>query len=82
MGRWSLFEACGEERPATARTYASFQMSDEEKPVTKAELESVLKDLKNFILEREIVAMRWVLGIQITYFFGTLAAVWFLITHH
>ena len=57
-------------------------MSDEEKPVTKTELESVVKDLKNFILEREIVAMRWVLGIQITYFFGTLAAVWFLITHH
>jgi hypothetical protein len=41
-----------------------------------------LKDLKAFILEREIVAMRWVLGVQITYFFGTLAAVWFLITHH
>ena len=41
-----------------------------------------LKDLKAFILEREIVAMRWVLGVQITYFFGTLAAVWFLITRH
>lgn len=41
-----------------------------------------IKDLKSFILEREVVTMRWVLGIQITYFFGTLAAVWFLITHH
>jgi hypothetical protein len=41
-----------------------------------------IKDLKTFILEREIVALRWVLGVQITYFFGTLAAVWFLITHH
>jgi len=41
-----------------------------------------IKELKVFILEREIVAMRWILGVQITYFFGTLAAVWFLITHH
>jgi hypothetical protein len=52
------------------------------KAATKADLENTVKDLKAFILEREIVAMRWVLGIQITYFFGTLAAVWFLITHH
>lgn len=51
-------------------------------PATKSDIQELKQELKNFILEREIVAMRWVLGIQITYFFGTLAAVWFLITHH
>ena len=51
-------------------------------PITKADLKDLERDLKAFILEREVGALRWVLGIQITYFFGTLAAVWFLITHH
>ena len=51
-------------------------------PITKTDLKDLERDLKAFILEREIVALRWVLGVQITYFFGTLAAVWFLITHH
>ena len=41
-------------------------------PATKADL----RDLKQFILEREIVSLRWVIGIQITYFFGTLAMIW------
>jgi hypothetical protein len=50
--------------------------NDTDKPATKGDL----LELKHFILEREIVAMRWVLGIQITYFFGTLAAVWFLVS--
>jgi hypothetical protein len=50
---------------------------DLEKPATKSDL----LELKNFILEREIVAMRWVLGIQITYFGITLAAVWFMVSH-
>jgi len=50
-------------------------MSDQ--PATKDDI----LQLKNFILEREIVAMRWVLGIQITYFGITLAAVWFMINH-
>ena len=34
------------------------------------------RDLKAFILEREIVAIRWLVGAQISYF--ALAAVWFL----
>jgi hypothetical protein len=40
--------------------------------------------LKAFILEREISAIRWLISIfgalQITYFFGTLAMVYFLIS--
>ena len=50
--------------------------------ITKRDLEQATRELKEFILEREIAALRWVLAIQVTYFFGTLAAVWFLITHH
>jgi hypothetical protein len=64
------------------------ELEDTDNLATKDDLRSLAdqikdlnKDLKNFILEREIVAMRWMLGIQITYFFGTLAAVWFMITH-
>lgn len=54
------------------------ELEDSERLVTKDDI----KELKHFILEREIVALRWVVGVQVTYFFGTLAAVWFLITHH
>jgi hypothetical protein len=58
-------------------------------PVTKQDLKQDLKDLerdlKAFILEREISAMRWFIGIfgalQVTYFFGTMAMVYFLISH-
>ena len=61
-------------------------MSDDlDSPLTKRGLQSALRDmerdLKAFILEREVVTVRWVIGIQITYFFGTLAAVWFMLTH-
>jgi hypothetical protein len=58
-------------------------------PITKQDLSNALKDLernlKAFILEREISAIRWFIGIfgalQVTYFFGTMAMVYFLITH-
>jgi hypothetical protein len=60
-------------------------MSDTEQPLTKSDLQSALRDmerdLKQFILEREIIALRWVVGVQITYFGITLASVWFLINH-
>jgi hypothetical protein len=36
---------------------------------------------REFILEREVVAIRWVMIVQISYFFGTLAAVWFMVNH-
>jgi hypothetical protein len=55
--------------------------NDNNKPATKADLANLQKDFKAFILEREVVSMRWMIGIQITYFFGTLAAVWFMVSH-
>jgi hypothetical protein len=58
-------------------------------PVTKQDLKQDLKDLernlKAFILEREISSIRWFIGIfgalQVTYFFGTMVMVYFLISH-
>jgi hypothetical protein len=50
--------------------------------VTKADLDNLGRDLRQFIVEREIVALRWMVGLQITYFFGTLAAVWFMLAHY
>lgn len=46
-------------------------------PATKADI----LQLKQFILEREVVALRWVVGVQITYFGITFATFWFLISH-
>ena len=58
-------------------------MNDPDAPATKADLDNALRDmerdLKNFILEREIIALRWTMGLLGLYFFGTLASVWFLI---
>jgi hypothetical protein len=48
---------------------------------TKADLKAAMQDLREFILEREVVALRWIITLQITYFFGTLAALWFMLAH-
>jgi hypothetical protein len=48
-------------------------------PATKEDLHNLERDLKQFILEREVSAIRWSVGIQIAYFSITLAAVYFLL---
>jgi hypothetical protein len=53
---------------------------NDDSAATKRDLHDLERDLKQFILEREIVALRWFLGLQITYFGITLAAVWFMIS--
>lgn len=54
-------------------------------PATKQDVQDLERDLKAFILEREVSSLRWLIGIfgalQVTYFFGTLGMVYFLITH-
>lgn len=54
-------------------------------PATKQDLKDLERDLKQFIVEREVSSIRWFIGIfgalQVTYFFGTLALVYFLISH-
>lgn len=56
-----------------------------EQAATKQDLKDLERDLKQFILEREVSSIRWLISIfgalQVTYFFGTLAMVYFLITH-
>jgi hypothetical protein len=56
-----------------------------QEPVTKQDLKDLERDLKAFMLDREIKSIRWFIGVfgalQVTYFFGTLAMVNFLITH-
>jgi hypothetical protein len=44
-------------------------------PATKDDI----KELKNFILEREVASIRWFVGTQVAYFAITLSAVYFLI---
>ena len=60
-------------------------MNDDEQPATKRDLRELERDIKAFILEREVSSIRWFISIfgalQVTYFFGTLAMVYFLITH-
>jgi len=55
-------------------------------PITKADLDSFKEEFKTWMLEREILTLRWMvttfLGAQIAYFAITLIAVWFLITHN
>jgi hypothetical protein len=48
-------------------------------PATKRDVEDAIKDLKLYILERELKALRWFLVIGISYFSITLASVWFMI---
>ena len=57
------------------------EIQDTEKLATKDDI----RDLKQFILEREVTALRWMvttfLGAQIAYFAITLTAVWFMLSH-
>lgn len=41
-------------------------------PVTKQDLKAALDELKVYIVERENSWIKWVLGIQITYFVVTI----------
>jgi len=46
-------------------------MNNGNEPATKADIEQLSQELQ--------VAERFVIGVQITYFFGTLASVWFMV---
>ena len=56
-------------------------MNDAEQPATKSDLANLERDLKQFILEREVTSIRWFVGLQMTYFAVTLGAMWFLVGH-
>ena len=46
-------------------------------PATKDDI----KDLKQWMLEREVQTIRWMVGTQIAYFAITLSVIWFLLKH-
>jgi hypothetical protein len=56
-------------------------MNDNEAPATKGDI----RDLRKFILKREVSAIRWFvatfIGAQIAYFAITLGAVYFMLSH-
>lgn len=51
-------------------------------PATKRDLREGLSELKLWILKREMSIAFAFIGIQITYFFGTLASLWFMLAHY
>lgn len=48
-------------------------------PATKEDVAQATRDLRQFILEREVKSIRWMVGTQIAYFAITLSAVYFLL---
>jgi uncharacterized membrane protein YjdF len=51
-------------------------MSD---PATKEDLKENIQQLRQWMLEREVKTIRWMVGTQVAYFAITLSAVYFLI---
>jgi hypothetical protein len=55
-------------------------MSAEDKDaITKADLKEEIQLLRQWMLEREVKTIHWMVGTQIAYFAITLSAVYFLI---
>jgi hypothetical protein len=54
--------------------------SEDNRPVTKHDLDNLRRDLKEFILEREVASIRWFVGTQIVYFALTLGAMYFMVS--
>jgi hypothetical protein len=50
-----------------------------EDPVTRADLKEEIQLLRQWMLEREVQTIRWLVGTQIVYFAITLSAVYFLL---
>jgi hypothetical protein len=51
----------------------------EDSPATKRDLERAVDQLRLWLLEREVMSLRWFVGTQLAYFAVTLGAVWVLI---
>jgi len=55
-------------------------MNDDDLPATKRDLREAIGELKIYVVQRELGALRWIVGIQVAYFAITLLAVWFLVS--
>jgi hypothetical protein len=49
--------------------------------MSEAATKDDIKELREFILQREVKSIRWFVGTQIAYFAITLTAVWFMLSH-
>lgn len=48
-------------------------------PATKQDLDDLKQELKQWMLEREVAAIRWFVGTQIAYVVITLGAMYFML---
>jgi len=58
---------------------------NEDAPATKGDLKEATREIREFILKREVSSIRWFvatfIGAQIAYFAITLGAVYFMLSH-
>lgn len=50
-------------------------------PLTKADLDHAIAELKIYIVERESLWLKWVVGFQLSYFAIVIAAMFFITEH-
>jgi hypothetical protein len=48
-------------------------------PATKADLKDLERDLKQWMLERDVTSIRWFVGTQLAYVIITLGAMYFML---
>jgi hypothetical protein len=51
----------------------------DEAPATKNDLKALERDLKQWMLEREVASIRWFVGTQLAYVVITLGAMYFML---
>lgn len=54
--------------------------NDDNQAATKGDLKEAIADLKIYILDRELKAIRWFVILELSYFSITLASVWFMVS--
>jgi hypothetical protein len=61
------------------------EMNESNQPATKQDVidtvHEATRDIRLFILEREVQSIRWFVGTQVAYFAITLGAVYFMLAH-
>ena len=53
---------------------------NDDTPATKQDVLNLERDLKQFIVQREVQSIRWFVALQATYFLGTMAMVYFILS--
>lgn len=50
-------------------------------PATRQDLRDAITDLKLYVVEREVTAIRWFVGIQVTYTTIIIGVMYFMLQH-